>query len=562
MKKKKRMSGGAKAALVTVIVVAAIVSGVFIAKAVKKARTVVEVTPVAYLNMGYYEDQQTCDATVYDSDSQTIYPEATQIVKEVYVTKGQQVKAGDKLLAYDLSSQELTYQMKQIEVQRDEYDLEQLRKELYELEHTTPVPEPTPGPDPDEPDQPDEPSDPGEKKKTADAWNYLDGDSVNDFLPADPALTAAHGSAANPYVYIVTEDGKVYGSFLNKLAEMPDAYAEIQIRGDNSKDGRLIQSWTIWSGSLSAPYGNSDSWTVKEHGSASSGTSASSASVGLYRHADTGTASGSGGSTSGSGSTDLVTGGSGSDDSGGTTYTAAELAEAIRQKKQDVRNADLTLRRAKLELSILSESLSDGVVCAKKDGVVSVASDPADPPQDGTPFLRVDSGSGALVNGSVSELLLPNVKVGQQITAQSWTTGESYTGTITTVNDYPSDNTYYYSGNPNASYYGFTASIDGAPDLETGTYLQLSFDTSGTEAGSVIVIESAYVRRDNGGKYVMKDDNGVLAKQYVKVGKTVYGSMVLITDGITEEDKIAFPYGDGAGEGVKTKEAEEVDLKW
>lgn len=579
---KKKMSGGATAVLISVIVVAAVAGSVVTAKAIKKARTVVEVTPVSYLNTGYYEDQQTCDATVYDSDSQAIYTESTQIVKEVYVTQGQNVKAGDRLLAYDLTSQELTYQMKELEVQRDEYDLNQFQNDLYELENTTPVPEPTPEPDTDEPGEPDEPEDPGEKEKITDAWNYLDGDSIDDYLPADPALTEPHGSVANPYVYLVTEDGKVYGSFLNKLAEQPDVYAEIRICEGNSKDGRLIQSWMIWSGSLGS-YDDTDSWTVKEHGSASSddaaggttGTDSASASgsgAGSDSSSGSGSASGSG-SSAGSGS------GAGSDSSSGTdsaagsgsdfgsdpetvTYTPRELAEAIAQKKQEIRDADLTLRRAELELSIMAESLSDGVVYAKKDGVVSVVSDPADPPQDGTPFLRVDSGSGALVNGSVSELLLSNIKVGQQITAQDWTTGETYTGTITAINDYPSDDTSYYGGNQNVSYYGFTASIDDAPDLETGTYLQLYFDTSGVDSSSVIVIDSAYVRKDNGGKYVMKDAGGVLAKQYIKVGKTVYGSMVLISDGITEEDMLAFPYGDGATEGVKTKQAEEDDLSW
>ncbi|MGI6176926.1 MAG: hypothetical protein ACOYJO_00485 [Eubacterium sp.] len=555
---KKKMSGGAKAVLISVIVVAAVACSVVTAKAIKKARTVVEVTPVSYLNTGYYEDQQTCDATVYDSDSQAVYTESTQIVKEVYVIQGQNVKAGDRLLAYDLTSQELTYQMKELEVQRDEYDLNQLQNELYELENTTPVPEPTPKTDTDEPGEPDEPEDPGEKEKITDAWNYLDGDSIDDYLPADPALTEPHGSVANPYVYIVTADGKVYGSFLNKLAVQPDVYAEIRICEGNSKDGRLIQSWMIWSGSLGS-YDDTDSWTVKEHGSASSDDSAGST-------AGTGSASGSGsgaGSDSSSGSGSAA--GSGSDfgsDPETVTYTPRELAEAIAQKKQEIRDADLTLRRAELELSIMAESLSDGVVYAKKDGVVSVVSDPADPPQDGTPFLRVDSGSGALVNGSVSELLLSNIKVGQQITAQDWTTGETYTGTITAINDYPSDDTSYYGGNQNVSYYGFTASIDDAPDLETGTYLQLYFDTSGVDSSSVIVIDSAYVRKDNGGKYVMKDADGVLAKQYIKVDKTVYGSMVLISDGITEEDMLAFPYGDGATEGVKTKQAEEDDLSW
>ena len=53
-----------------------------------------------------------------------------------------------------------------------------------------------------------------------------------------------------------------------------------------------------------------------------------------------------------------------------------------------------------------------------------------------------------------------------------------------------------------------------------------------------------------------KDDNGVLKKQNVILGGSVYGGYsVLIKGGLTREDKVAFPYGKTAKDGVKTKEA-------
>ena len=57
-------------------------------------------------------------------------------------------------------------------------------------------------------------------------------------------------------------------------------------------------------------------------------------------------------------------------------------------------------------------------------------------------------------------------------------------------------------------------------------------------------------------QYVPKDVNGKLAKQYVKTGKTYWGTMVEILEGVTLEDYLAFPYGDGAKEGAKTKQDE------
>ena len=55
----------------------------------------------------------------------------------------------------------------------------------------------------------------------------------------------------------------------------------------------------------------------------------------------------------------------------------------------------------------------------------------------------------------------------------------------------------------------------------------------------------------------MMDDNGILRKQYVTTGKIYYGEVIEVTGGLTMENNIAFPYGDGAIEGVKTEVTED-----
>ena len=66
---------------------------------------------------------------------------------------------------------------------------------------------------------------------------------------------------------------------------------------------------------------------------------------------------------------------------------------------------------------------------------------------------------------------------------------------------------------------------------------------------------------ENGVSYVYKDDNGTLKKQILKVGGNVNsGYSVLVTGGITREDKIAFPYGDGVADGAKTKEVSSDEM--
>ena len=63
--------------------------------------------------------------------------------------------------------------------------------------------------------------------------------------------------------------------------------------------------------------------------------------------------------------------------------------------------------------------------------------------------------------------------------------------------------------------------------------------------------EKVLIRQEDGKSYVMMaDENNQLKKQYVVTGRTVYGSAVEIKSGLTEDDRIAFPYGKNAVEGA------------
>ena len=67
-----------------------------------------------------------------------------------------------------------------------------------------------------------------------------------------------------------------------------------------------------------------------------------------------------------------------------------------------------------------------------------------------------------------------------------------------------------------------------------------------------MLIDKAYVRTDNGGAYVMKDDNGVLKKQPVKTKQSSMSGFVYIISGLNKDDLIAFPYGEKGKEGLHT----------
>ena len=159
------------------------------------------------------------------------------------------------------------------------------------------------------------------------------------------------------------------------------------------------------------------------------------------------------------------------------------------------------------------------------------------------------------VSGTVSELMLDQVKEGTKLTCSGQNGG--FEAEVIEVSDYPvSSDSYMGSGNPNVSYYTYSASIlDQSAAVSEDDWLTITLQNSQDNSNS-LVLDRAFVRTENGVNYVYKDVDGVLKKQVLTVGGNANGGYsVLITGGLTREDKIAFPYGDSAKEGAKTKDS-------
>lgn len=599
-----------------ILLIIALLAGIFIgARKFRTSNTTANVVPVSQLNGGYMEDSMSIDGMVYDMDSQTIYPDVTQVISDVYVTQGQEVKVGDKLMAYDMASQQLTLQLKQIAVEKARSNITVAQAELNALYNTTPVaprPEPSPSPSPSPEPEPDPLPTKPDKKQVEEAWNYLDEENIDDYYliprevihilepaPGDqdgrsedsanqgqqnetdetgeagetgqtgeagqegtstetpPASGTAYdveipeeGSIENPYRYLVTEDGVVYGSFLNEFAKKKDAYAMVEIREGNVKEGNLLAAMTLNSNKIKEQDPDAYWYVILRADGDDPIQEALNQQINQMQ----------GEQGENQDDSDIYDGTDFFDTDEPMTYTAEELAAAIEAQKRSIQEMDLNLRRLELDLKILTEEMEDGYVVAKRDGIVTLVHDKNNPPLDGSPFLKVDAGSGVTVRGTISELLLAQIQPGQPILATNWEDGSMYEGTITKIDDYPADNTYYYGGgNPNSSQYGFLAYFDDASDLNEGHYLQMSLDVNANKE-EAIYLPIPYIRNDAQGKYVMKDDNGYLTKQYIKCGKSYYGMFTEVTEGISNEDLIAFPYGSGAEEGAKTEENAEEEV--
>lgn len=222
-----------------------------------------------------------------------------------------------------------------------------------------------------------------------------------------------------------------------------------------------------------------------------------------------------------------------------------------------MKTLDLDLRKAKLSLSENKALLNDGIVRAKRSGIVRNIKDLSNPIQDGSAFLEVATVQGTYIKGSISELMLNQIKVGDTISAYCWTSGETFDAKIQSIDTVPSSSSNYNgSGNPNVSYYGFEAIAKDASNVAVGEYLELTFH-SNTDTTSSIWLSKAYVKQEGNKYYVLKENHGRLKKQYVTVGKIVWGDTVEIKEGLTDTDSIAFAYSKNAKEGVKTKNMSE-----
>lgn len=250
------------------------------------------------------------------------------------------------------------------------------------------------------------------------------------------------------------------------------------------------------------------------------------------------------------------------DNGGGDGSSSLSRSEAIKIQKNRIASLELDVQESEINISKLEKKASRQLITSKLDGIVTTVGDAATGTNsESDSFLAVKSKDGYYVQGTVSELMLDQVKEGTILTCNSY--GEyGYTvfdAEVVQVSDYAveGDNSYYYGdGNPNVSSYTFTAKItDDTAQVSAGDWVDIQMENDQQTGTDGIVLSKAFVRTEDGVSYVYKEQNGVLKKQTVKVKENVNGGMyVLISAGISLDDKIAFPYAKSAQEGVKTKE--------
>lgn len=551
----------------------------------------IDVNSVSTLNTGYWDNPSTSTGFVSNSDTQSVLYDASKTITQVFVQEGQQVNAGDPLLSYDLTTLQSAVDTSQLDVEKAQNAITLAEHELKKLLNTTPIPdvveEPeiqdhTPAPLPGIPAKDgngfypyvlslsqaeknftaykiyyasttseapekgphEEASLWKEERETKESnntcWYWIEytytDSSTNAYDPKDVVEYYSDkqqipnkeiflaGTKQNPYVFKLSEkQGFVYGKLFLDNANL-NQYLRFDVY---TNDGEIDSSWLV----------RCDKFTTKQSMNEGDMYSVISHTKEEQKYVE----------VEQKPSQDISSG-----------YTEIELAKAIRDKKQELKTLDLDLRKAKLSLSENKALLNDGIVRAKRSGIVRNIKDLSNPIQDGSAFLEVATGQGTYIKGSISELMLNQIKVGDTISAYCWTSGETFDAKIQSIDTVPSSNSNYNgSGNPNVSYYGFEAYAKDASKIQAGEYLELTFNLS-SDTTSSIWLSKAYVKQEGNKYYVLKDVHGKLKKQYVTVGKIVWGNTMEIKDGLSDTDYIAFAYSKNAKEGVKTQKSSEA----
>lgn len=536
-----------------------VAGGIFAYKSYQNENLVAEVQPVSNINWGYWGDSESSYGMVTNDSAQEIYLDSSKSIKQIFVEEGDEVSVGDPLMEYDTAELRIDIQRKELEISTIENNIAIASHKLDNLKVAKTVDKTPPKIDTEELEkyqQQDEINNsiPETDAKDSRIYNFLTDTSIPSNVTLNnetKELVYPAGTEDDPYIYYCNANAYASGSFFNSIRPTKDGksgkYVEFYVCRKDA-DGKAVletdaagkirpipdesvspNKVAINGNSIPADYDESGMWYIFT-GEEYVPTSLADKYMEDFMESATDWEEPEG-------------------------YTEEELVKEVEETENQLKSLDIQRRQMLLQLETMRKTASDGMVYAEVAGVVKTVGDPEEFAEDGTAFLVVMGDEGLYVSGTISELLLNDVTVGTVVTANAWESGMTFDATITEISDYPVSGNSWGDGNPNVSYYAYTAYIEDSSALRNGEYVDLTISTNQSETGGLF-IEKAYVREEDGKSYCMiADENGRLKKQYVTTGRTVYGSAIEIKAGLTEEDLIAFPYGKEAVEGANVTES-------
>lgn len=213
-----------------------LLGGVTVYAVKTSSQSTVKVVSVSDMSGGGGWHDNSLSGNITSDVSQNIYLADSQTVKKIYVKEGDTVKVGDDLLTYDMTLENLNLEMKKLEKQGIELNIEKAKREITKLKNTKPS-----GDNGNENPGSDIPEDPGEEpegpsmepEEPAEAYQELTAE-------AEPYM--GEGTVEEPYHFLCAADGAILGSFLNRMAE-EQCFFVIEVREGDVSNGELLKIW-------------------------------------------------------------------------------------------------------------------------------------------------------------------------------------------------------------------------------------------------------------------------------------------------------------------------------
>lgn len=497
----------------------------------------------------YWGDSRESYGPVSTDRIQTVYLSETQTVTEIMVSQGDEVKKGDILMTFDTTLSDLALERARLEVEKKKLQLEDAKVRLWEINSMRPMVIPVPSPDDGAED---------ENLGTALKGDYqISNQSQYDGSTRELAMICwirADKNVDDVVLEAVRQQAEIFQKENAEKAK-EDAESGEEASGEESVEGTettpvepeeivVNQFYVIFKITKSnMSLGGIQTWQgLLVNRNSESNTYS-------FRFFDA------------NGLEDYTLADDERPDDEpeidfGSGFTAAQIAQMRSEQEKTIRDLEFDIKMADAEYKIMQTEASDGNIYSEIDGTVVAALTEEEAKLLQQPILKVSGGGGFYVEGTVSELEKNSLQIDQEVTINDWNTGMVYTGTVSSVGDFPSvENAFNGMGNPNASYYPFTVFVDGSADLQAGSYVSIMYGAGSAQQG--VYLENPFLRTEQGKTYVyVRGEDGKLEKRYVTTGKSLWGSYTEILQGVTEEDYIAFPYGRNVKPGAQTAEAD------
>ena len=235
----------------------------------------------------------------------------------------------------------------------------------------------------------------------------------------------------------------------------------------------------------------------------------------------------------------------------------------IQSAQLDLKEAEMNLKTKQTEVQASETLLENATVVSPVGGrVTSISESGTDNFGNPLPYITIQQSGSYRIKGTLGELQRGGIVEGDRMKVFSRTGAEeTWTGTVTLV-DYESP----YQGSDMDRYYGmssdemsssskypFYVELESYDGLILGQHIYMELQTEEEQTAGIRISGAFFCYEEDGSAYVWAEKRGKLEKRPVTLGE--YNPMQdtwEVTEGLTEEDYIAFPDPQLCQEGVPT----------